>query len=322
MSFIRASVYYGNLIFLIIVIGSFMCPIFFLMEFLYEKVSRTNDFLRKKIYHFLAACYFIMLHCSGCRVFYQGPLITPEHTLYISNHRSKLDSLIIYLFILYYSEDIQVIVKKDLLYYPLFNVILYLIRSTYVKRNSQKDKEVLIKVAEESKKRQNSLLIFPEGNTFSIKSRDTSNVYALQNNAKPMHHVIYPRTKGFTILYLFGDFKRTGNFLIRYDNPPLLHDKHSYLDLFRRFPKEIYLNMEYGDINPNNLVDKFYEKDEKLNMPLFKENYQQFHIPMIFYFLYFINYFIFLYFYLHIPYFTQFLLVINFLAYILCISLA
>jgi lysocardiolipin and lysophospholipid acyltransferase len=239
---------------------------------------KENGFYANIRYYY-AHSYLLLLKLLGVRI-YLNDKISTKRTLWISNHRSKLDGLVIQSVLCAGKNDTFVVVKKSISYLPIFGSFGKHVDCIYVGRdNAFNDSNIISLSAKKSLDMNKSVLIFPEGTTLSDKSKKKSDSYAIKNNICLSGNTLIPRTTGFRILKANGKFDHLGDITIRYNNPAIYGiTGHSYLDLFNVFPKEIYLDINYSDINysdteSDNLVDLFAKKDEKLNKSINYENY-------------------------------------------------
>lgn len=222
--------------------------------------------------------------------------ILMDRRLWISNHRSKLDGLLMQSLLCSSGNNTVSITKKSVEYYPLFGSFGRHADTIFIHRNRDKCEKILREKSVESFENSRSIMIFPEGSTLSPDSKSRSDKFATENNLMPTNNVLIPRTLGFDIIKTNGKFNLTGDLTIQYDNPSLLSTvEHSFLDLFHTFPREIYIDINYKNVNTDDLYELFIEKDKKISKQieksLYKKNNNYSIITMVF------NVVIFLFFY-------------------------
>ena len=193
--------------------------------------------------------------------------ITQERILWICNHRSKIDALLVIGILLYYKNNARVISKKFNKKLPIIGQTSCHIGSIFIERNMKSAEHILINKSIESYREYSSIFLFPEGATLTPLTKAKSDEYSIKNNLPIYKYLLLPKISGFNIISKFGKFTTIGNLTIKYNNPNLLDiNQHSYIELFFSFPKEILLNVSYEDIN-DNLYDLFLEKDKQLSEP-------------------------------------------------------
>ncbi len=229
---------------------------------------KQNGFYNNMRYYY-AHSYLLLLKLFGVK-FYLSDKISTDRMLWISNHRSKLDGLIIQSLLCASKNDTIAVVKNSIRKIPIFGSFGKHVDAIYLDRsNATSDKNLLSITAKKSFEEKKSVLIFPEGTTLSPKSKLVSDAYALRENINGSNFTLIPRTTGFDVLKTDGNFDRIGNITIRYESPSIKNtDEHSYLHLFNLFPKKVYVHIEYLDSNNCDLFNVFSVKDIKLKNPV------------------------------------------------------
>ena len=270
---IRASVYY---IFLIIFtyIYNLVTETFLIFDFLYEKIDvmEKNTF-KNNVKYCYAHAILLVLKLVGVTI-HLDKEISSNRMIWISNHRSKLDGLIIQSLLYLNGCNNVAVVKKSISYIPIFGSYGENVDSVFIDRNSDTAKEILTKASIKCSQLNTSILIFPEGATLSPSSKIRSDRFALDNNINKLDSVLIPKTAGFDIIKANGQFTEIGELTIRYDNPSLPgFTEHSFLDLFEIFPTEVYFNVNHHETDDFDLRQVFETKNIILNEPLNKNNY-------------------------------------------------
>lgn len=269
----RAYIYYTLLIML-----TYIYNLVVFASYLFHKIiSRRNTNHHKLLSlatYYYGHGYTLILRLVCTKIYVCGP-ISAARTLWISNHRSKLDGPVIFCALCTGGNDIVVVMKKAIEHIPIFGSTYKFGEQICIYRNKVRAEKVLSERSKGSILTGKSILIFPEGTTMSCHSKRVSDEYALANGMHKFRNVLIPRMAGFKILQQDGKFDVVGNITIRYGDPTLTETfRHSFLDLFINFPREIYLNLEYETIEPDNLHGAFNIKDKLLDQPINRNNYQ------------------------------------------------
>lgn len=306
ISMIRAFVYYTML-----TMYTYMYNIIAFLFYFSDKIINLGFY--KNITMHYAHAIFLILRIIGLKIFINNK-ISNVRMLWISNHRSKFDGLLILILLRLHGSDIISVIKNSISYLPFFNTFSRHANSIFIKRVKSEAEKILVKKSKKSLVRGKSILIFPEGTTMSPTTKAYSDEYAIANNLKPFQNVLLPKTSGYDILQREGQFNKTGNITIRYANPIIPGiSGHSYTDLFKIFPSVVYIDVKYHEnLQQENLYKIFSEKDEELNQPIIKNNYQLLNnYSILSLFLNFIIFIIFYYLFFTIPYFMYTTLIFN-----------
>lgn len=232
---------------------------------------------RNKIVNWFKYSYAhaIMLILKVCGVtFYVDRKVASDRMIWISNHRSKLDGLIIQSF-LYVNGCYNVaVIKKAICYYPFFGSFSRNMDSVFIDRADETSNEILKQASSKSLLTGDSVLIFAEGTTLSLASKLRSDNFANENGLRKFTNVLIPRKSGVEIIKKNGKFDRIGDLTLRYDNPPLPgFDEHSYLDLLKIFPHDIFINVKYFDSDNLDLYQVYENKNDFLAQEHSKSDY-------------------------------------------------
>lgn len=279
-TFIKAFIYY--LLFFLNMYSSYiyLCINSVFNYFINLLTEKNIDF--SKILMYYSSCFYLStFKLLGISIYYRGDEIINDHILWISNHRSKLDGIILQAMTIYKNNFSMGISKYNIKYVPIINPLIRFYRTIFIERNIGHSKGTLIMAAITSKSEKLSIFLFPEGTTMSIDSKKRSDKYAKENGLQVTTNTLIPHITGFELLKNYGDFTSIGNILIRYSNPSIPgYQAHSYIDLFYLFPSEIYIDMKYENFDCNQLYDKFIEKDKILNNNIDKNEYKKFDISI------------------------------------------
>jgi len=283
MTFFDAFFYYAYLIYYTLVYN-ILAEVFKCIEVFLALESGTNSedvrevgFYRKIKYCY-ANGYLFLMRIFGVKI-YVNTNIKRDRMLWISNHRSKVDGLIIQAILLTKGIDVVAVVKKSISYLPIFGPLSKHIGLIFIGR--EKSSVVTQKLLESrAKAAQNtgtSILIFPEGTTMNPTNKIRSDNYAKVHDLSPTENVLLPKNTGFTLVKYHGNYDMIGNVTIRYADPELPnHQAHTLLSLFKVFPKKIYLDIKCEDFEAHQLYEKFREKDQELSRPIDPDKYQSF----------------------------------------------
>lgn len=234
------------------------------------KKATFNNFVK----YLYAHAMMLILETCGVTIHLSNK-IKSNRMIWISNHRSKLDGIIIQCFLYANGNANTSVVKKSISLIPFFGQFGKNVESIFIDRNNSA-KEVLATGSEKSIGESNSILIFPEGATLSPDSKSRSDKYADQNNLGKFDNVLVPKIAGLDIVKTSGKFDIIGDLTLRYESPTIPGiTEHSYLDLFRRFPRDIYIDVNYHNVTDIDLYKIYKWKDTKLAQPLMKSNYTE-----------------------------------------------
>lgn len=311
---IRACIYYMMLI-MYTYMYNLIAYIFYFSESLF------GHRFYKNITYYYAHAFFVILKIVGVRICLNNK-IQNDRVLWISNHRSRLDGLIVMSLLRVNGNDIISIIKKSISYIPFFNSFSNHANCIFIKRIKSEAEKILTEKSKKSLETGKSILIFPEGTTMSLNSKIVSDNYSSENNLQRFNNVLIPKTTGYEIIQREGKFDKTGNITIRYADPILPGNSgHSFVDLFKIFPLTVYIDINYGEnISPKNLYEIFSVKDKELNQPIIKDNYQlvnNYSKPCLI--LNFISFIIFYYLFFTIPFFRNITFIFNMCAWLIAL---
>jgi len=151
---------------------------------------------------------FLLDHWASIRITFCGDnnKVEPEESaIMISNHQDDLDIAVMikaYQMGGIWSVETKYIIKQSVAYIPFFGWSHYLLGDLFVKRRFEEDekniKEWLSAFTTRGFKR---IVLFPEGTRMrNGKKLEESQQFARKNNLPVLNHVLYPRTKGFTLI--------------------------------------------------------------------------------------------------------------------------
>ena len=277
MNMIKGLFYYLVLI-MFTFLYNFICDLFRLKNMCMKRFSsitkpKPNGFY-ENIKYYYAHCYLLILKLFGVKIYINGDL-SGKRMLWISNHRSKFDGLLVQSVLCAAGSNAIAVVKKSISFIPLFGSFGNHSKSIFIQRGRSEAEKVLSDHSRKSQFKNRSILVFPEGATMSVNSKQRSDEYSQKNNLPIFKNVLLPRKTGFDIIKNDGGFDKIGNITIRYADPELINNaEHSFLDLLWIFPKRIYIDISYESSKTINLYETFGEKDKKLGDILCIENYQ------------------------------------------------
>jgi 1-acyl-sn-glycerol-3-phosphate acyltransferase len=248
-----------------------ICELLCLLEFILD-----DEYDYDNIKYYYAHCYLLILDLLGVNIYINGN-ISKDRILWISNHRSKLDGLVIQSVICSSGSNTISVVKKLIAYIPIFTSFGKYTNCIFIQRTKSLAEKVLMHHSHTSYIKNRSIMIFPEGATMTPHAKQLSDKYAQENNLSIRKNVLLPRIAGFDIIKSTGKFNRLGDITIRYAFPVISNnDKHSFIDLLWIFPKKIYIDVSYHDINTINLYTLFEEKDKHLENNIDYKKYKLF----------------------------------------------
>ena len=277
MNMIKGLFYYVVLI-MFTFLYNFICDLFRLKNILmkrfgYATKPQFNGFY-ENIKYYYAHCYLLILKLFGVKIYINGNL-SEKRMLWISNHRSKFDGLLVQSVLCAAGSNAIAVVKKSISFIPLFGSFGNHSKSIFIQRERSEAEKVLSDHSCRSQTKNRSILVFPEGATMSPNSKQRSDEYSLKNNLPIFKNVLLPRKTGFDIIKDNGSFDNIGNITIRYADPELINNaEHSFLDLLWIFPKRIYIDISYESSKTIDLYETFSKKDKQLGDVLCIENYQ------------------------------------------------
>lgn len=122
----------------------------------------------------------------------------------ISNHIGSLDFILLHEIavrnsMLWY---MKYIIKKEVLWIPLFGYIMKKIKFVFVKRNFEEDKNVLANHCTELKETNKKVwfVVYPEGTRYTKKKCDQSNQFAISVNKPTFRNVLFPKGRGLKVI--------------------------------------------------------------------------------------------------------------------------
>lgn len=128
-----------------------------------------------------------------------------EAALVVCNHRSWLDTIILYSLArqVRMHGDVKFLAKRSLLAFPVFGFAGWILDVTiFIKRQSssagRRMGKMFSSLTDPRRDRLPYWLInYLEGTRFTVKKRNDALVFAKKRDLKHLHHVLQPRTKGF-----------------------------------------------------------------------------------------------------------------------------
>lgn len=278
----RATIYY-TLLLMFVFMSNLISDFVLYAELLAPvKIGLEKENIRKNSIYGWLTYYFsqgviLIYKIVGLEVYIKKPkTVTTDRCLWISNHRSKLDGLLVQAFICAAGCDAASITKEEVEKYPIFGTFARHAWSIFIKRNRQADELILKQKAIESIDLGKSIIIFPEGATLSPDSKSRSDKFAIYNNLPLTKNLLVPKTFGYSLLKEHGKFDKVANLTIKYDEPSLMGiSEHTFVDLFKIFPRKIYIDIEYLNIEAGQLCDVFATKDANLDMTINKDEYSK-----------------------------------------------
>jgi 1-acyl-sn-glycerol-3-phosphate acyltransferase len=119
------------------------------------------------------------------------------------NHISTLDFIIITSYLQHFNiEQINYVLKKDIIYYPGYGVTMYTNSDIKLDRSWETDQRNIIKQIDNiniNGKKQ-VILIFPEGTRFTAEKMMDAQQFAIDSGYDPYQYTMFPKTKGTWIL--------------------------------------------------------------------------------------------------------------------------
>lgn len=283
LTIIRAGLYYGLLI-MFVYMFNLVADFILLAETLapMKTTLSRNDVNANGLYnnltYYVGQAVLLIYKIVGLEIYVRTPPegIRGDRCLWISNHRSKLDGLLVQALVCAAGGNAVAITKGDIEKYPIVGSLGRHTWCIFIKRNRLADEETLKQKSAESISLGKSIIIFPEGATLSPDSKARSDKYGTENNLLPSNNVLLPKTFGYELIKEYGKFDCTGNFTLRYEDPALVGiTEHSFTDLFKTFPRKLYIDVEYANIEPNQLYDVFAKKDTFLDKRVSKYAYKR-----------------------------------------------
>ena len=301
--FIRAVIYYiGNVI-------------------LFLPGSVMTMFYTDSIKGYFVNLNLMLYHICGVRIYIHGDISDEliSNAIYICNHRSKFDGLVIYSVLHTLHVDLKLIMKNSIRYIPIVGSILMNFGNIPIMRNregSSQLKNAMENISTEEK----AIMIFPEGRTMSLKNKKMNDDYCMKNNLPIYQNLLTPRITGIDIISKMTGYVDMYDMTIMYSFPELEKNVcHSYPDIFFAFPQKIDLFFEHHKIYDleNQLKDIFAKKDKILTvMPCNLSN------RLVKFNLYecFIGFLLVFIFYIFLWYFPIYILILIMTSYLICIT--
>eukprot|EP01064_Diplonema_japonicum_P028414 TRINITY_DN4353_c3_g1_i1.p1 TRINITY_DN4353_c3_g1~~TRINITY_DN4353_c3_g1_i1.p1 ORF type:complete len:365 (+),score=33.07 TRINITY_DN4353_c3_g1_i1:30-1097(+) len=195
----------------------------------------------------------IMLHnVGGIKLFSYGDVPVDEPALVLSNHRTRIDWMILWGYFLRCPgqrlRELRIVLKKALQKLPVFGWAMATFRFIFLSREWNKDKEQLSLLIKYYKhyKEQSTILIFPEGTDLHKSALAKSVTYAEKNNLPVLKNVLYPRSTGtqFILDSMSDCFEAVWDITIAYkDRVP--GERPDEMKLAKGlFPKEVHVHLK------------------------------------------------------------------------------
>jgi 1-acyl-sn-glycerol-3-phosphate acyltransferase len=269
-----AGIFYYVAFFMFTFLYNILCELLCLVNIIFYKL--VGEFNIGELKYHYAHYYLLVLELLGVNIYINND-ISKDRVLWISNHRSKLDGLILQSVLCANGTNVISVVKKSVAYIPIVGSFGKHTNCIFIQRTKAMAEKVLAYHSRKSWANNWSILIFPEGTTMSPSCKQQSDKYARENNLPMLNNILLPRTIGFDIIKTEGKFDLVGNITIRYTDPEIAHNNaHSYIDLLRTFPKKIYIDISYHDASTTNLHKLYEDKDKHLGNKVFYNNYELF----------------------------------------------
>ena len=164
---------------------------------------------RKLISSFIIIQMFPLCTMNGVKVVITGDQLPEkaERALYITNHQSWIDWLIIEMFAVQYNATglTSYIIKSSIKYIPYYGLHLYWNGNVYIRRNRAKDEVLMGRFTRwlERKMYNYWIILFPEGTRFdrdNLERIEKSQEVATSKGYAPFKNVLFPKPGGFEIL--------------------------------------------------------------------------------------------------------------------------
>eukprot|EP01059_Diplonema_ambulator_P013207 TRINITY_DN23730_c0_g1_i1.p1 TRINITY_DN23730_c0_g1~~TRINITY_DN23730_c0_g1_i1.p1 ORF type:complete len:378 (+),score=96.07 TRINITY_DN23730_c0_g1_i1:78-1136(+) len=225
----------------------------------------------------------LMLHyVGGIKLYIYGEMPLDERALILSNHRTRVDWMILWGFLLRCPgqklRELRIVLKRELKRLPVFGWAMCGFRFIFLSRDWSKDKEVLSSLIEYYKKYNErvSMLIFPEGTDLHKSAIEKSKKYAVENNETVLDYVLYPRSTGtqFILDKMGGSFDAVWDLTMAYKDrvPGERPDEKKFAQ--GCFPQEVHVHLKRypmkdfpksSDVFPTWLKHSFLNKEKMLN---------------------------------------------------------
>lgn len=228
-------------------------------------------------------------------------LIRGETSVYIMNHRTRLDWMWFWPMLYHYSglRKLKIVLKSSLKWWPGFGWAMQQCGFIFLNRNIDEDKETMESLLNYYKLLDYpvELLMYPEGTDFYPQAIESSNKFARNNNLPEYKYCLHPRKTGFQVL-LSNLLKQNQiefiqDVTIGYPKGCIANEKTMIFQ--GEFPEEVHFHVEkyavsevpqdwegLGNWVENRFEAKearlrdFYEKEEKSRVFAKLENVERF----------------------------------------------
>jgi len=233
------------------------------------------DFLAGFWFHI--ACWIIEI-LFGVTIISSGdvPKNANEAALIISNHRTRLDWMFLWPWILRYGnlQHEKIILKWSLKNVPGFGWAMQKFCFVFLKRKWEQDEAHVSRVLSHfvNQKYPVQLLLFPEGTDLSESNKQRNKEFCEKNNLPMYEHLLYPRTKGWynTVRMLRPTLNAIYDVSIGFPDY-IPQTEHSLFNAM--LPKEVHFHLKRYDIKdlPSGeqelsqwCIDRWEEKELRL----------------------------------------------------------
>eukprot|EP01063_Lacrimia_lanifica_P024653 TRINITY_DN32521_c0_g1_i1.p2 TRINITY_DN32521_c0_g1~~TRINITY_DN32521_c0_g1_i1.p2 ORF type:complete len:380 (+),score=190.02 TRINITY_DN32521_c0_g1_i1:55-1140(+) len=143
---------------------------------------------------------------GGVKVFVYGDKAEDERALLFCNHRTRIDWMMLWLWLLNLPgaplRKLKIVLREDLMKLPFFGWAMCWFRYVFLSRDWAKDQKELVRVTKYAAKHdeRSVTMIFPEGTDLHTKAIAKSKEFAEKHDLPVLDQVLYPRVTGFLFM--------------------------------------------------------------------------------------------------------------------------
>ena len=268
-----------------------LCPLYFVKLVGLWNTSRLID------YHIFTVQYtshLLVLWLLGIKVYLYKERNLPDGFRYgdtillTANHLSELDPMFIGIMYQHFfrsKSHITSFAKHTLRFYPFINSLLLANDTIFVEnKNKQQNKGQHVYIADKLKTDvypKRTILIFPEGTTYSEKVKNYREDNAKKNGTPTFEQLLVPKTNGLHLIRKHSNVKEEYNVVMKFINRKNGDDPNLGGLLKGESPKEVHvlmtrqkefdsgtLDIENRHLFDNYVYDTFRQMDANLQMKL------------------------------------------------------
>ncbi|KAJ9464952.1 putative 1-acyl-sn-glycerol-3-phosphate acyltransferase 5 [Diplonema papillatum] len=232
-------------------IGSIvLIPLAMPLLFLWKPAYHACVDLVKK--YWFTSVVMLLEGLGGIKLFAYGDVMPDEHALIISNHKTRIDWMMLWMYFIRCTGQrlrcLRIVLRGDIKKLPFFGWAMTSFRFFFLSRSWAADQQELAVVCNYMAEHcdRGSVLIFPEGTNLHPKALEKSIAYANERGIPVLKEVLYPKSTGthFLLSRIRDGVDAVWDVTMGYKDPRN-NNEPSEMDLANgRFPQEVHVLAE------------------------------------------------------------------------------